>query len=37
MRKAGFKYVKDEDFEKFDKSQKFECKVYYLDMGENYD
>lgn len=36
MRKAGFKYVKDEDFEKFDKSQKFECKVYYLDMGENY-
>ena len=32
MRKAGFKYVKDEEFEKFDKSQKFDCKVYYLDL-----
>ena len=37
MRKAGFKYVKDEVCEKFDKSQKFDSKVYYLDVGENYD
>ena len=26
-----------EIFEKFDKSQKFDSKVYYLDVGENYD
>ncbi len=31
MRKAGFKYVKDDTYEKFDKSQKFDCKVYYLE------
>lgn len=32
MQKVGFKYVKDEDIEKFDKSVVFESKVYYLDM-----
>ena len=32
MRKAGFKYIKDETYEKFDKSQIFDAKVYYLDI-----
>lgn len=31
MQKVGFKYVKDANFETFDKTQKFNCKVYYLD------
>lgn len=31
MQKAGFKYVKDKVNEKFDGSQKFDTKVYYLD------
>lgn len=34
MQKVGFKYVKDDTTEKFDKSQKFETKVYYLDIEE---
>lgn len=32
MRKAGFKYVRDDCYEKIDGSRKFECKVYYLDV-----
>ncbi len=32
MQKVGFKYVKDAMFETFDKTQIFECKVYYLDI-----
>jgi len=32
MQKVGFKYVKDEFVEKFDKSEKFDTKVYYLDI-----
>jgi len=32
MQKVGFKHVKDAYFEKFDKTQKFDCKVYYLDI-----
>lgn len=32
MRKVGFKHVHNDIFEKFDGSQKFECKVYYLDI-----
>ena len=32
MQKVGFKHVKDAYFEKFDKTQKFDCKVYYLDL-----
>jgi len=32
MQKAGFKYVKDDYYEKFDKSIKFKAKVYYLDI-----
>jgi len=31
MRKAGFKYIHDDVYEKYDNSQKFESKVYYLD------
>ena len=34
MQKVGFKYVKDEVVEKFDKSEKFDTKVYYLDIEE---
>lgn len=34
MQKVGFKYVKDEFVEKFDKSEKFDTKVYYLDIEE---
>lgn len=32
MQKVGFKHVKDDYFETFDKTQKFDCKVYYLDL-----
>lgn len=35
MRKAGFKYSHDAVYEKFDGSQKFECKVYYLDIDKS--
>ncbi len=31
MMKAGFKYVKDDTYEKFDGSAIHKCKVYYLD------
>lgn len=34
MRKVGFKYVKDACYEKFDGSEKFECKVYNLDIDK---
>ena len=32
MQKVGFKYVKDGWVEKFDKSKKFDTKIYYLDI-----
>ncbi len=32
MRKAGFKYVKDSTYTKFDGSETFKSKVYYLDI-----
>ena len=32
MQKVGFKYVKDEYYESFDKTKKYESKVYYLDI-----
>ena len=32
MKKAGFKYVKDGSCEKFDGSQVFDTKIYYLDI-----
>ena len=32
MQKVGFKYVKDGLVEKFDKSRKFDTKIYYLDI-----
>ena len=32
MQKVGFKYVKNEIKDKFDGSETFECKVYYLDV-----
>ena len=32
MQKVGFKYVKDDYYETFDKMQKFDCKIYYLDL-----
>lgn len=32
MQKVGFKYKKDSVYEKFDKSKKFDSKVYYLDV-----
>ena len=35
MQKAGFVYVKDGWGEKFDKSNKFETKVYYYDVYKN--
>ena len=35
MQKVGFKYVKDDSYEKFDKTAKYESKVYYLDIGED--
>lgn len=34
MQKVGFKYVKDEYAEKFDKSVLFDTKVYYLNIEE---
>lgn len=34
MQKVGFKYVKDECIEKFDETESFETKVYYLDIEE---
>ena len=34
MKKAGFKYVKNDTCEKFDGSIKFNTKVYYLDINE---
>lgn len=35
MKKAGFKYSHDDTYEKFDGTQKFECKVYYLDVDDS--
>ena len=35
MQKVGFKYVKDDSYEKLDKTEKFESKIYYLDIGED--
>ena len=32
MQKVGFKYAKDEYYESFDKTKKYESKVYYLDL-----
>lgn len=32
MQKVGFKYVKNEIYESFDKTKKYESKVYYLDV-----
>ena len=32
MRKVGFQYVKDEYIEKFDKTEGFDTKEYYLDV-----
>ena len=32
MRKVGFKFVKDDSYEKFDGSERFECKIYHLDL-----
>ena len=32
MKKVGFKYVKDEFHESFDKTKKYDSKVYYLDV-----
>jgi len=32
MQKVGFKYAKNEIKDKFDGSEKFDCKVYYLDV-----
>lgn len=32
MQKVGFKYVKDDYFESFDKTEKYDSKVYYLDL-----
>ncbi len=34
MKKAGFKYYKDEVSEKFDGSRKFDCKAYILDVDK---
>lgn len=34
MQKVGFKYVKDEFIETFDKTEIFDTKVYYLDIEE---
>ena len=33
MQKVGFKYIKDEKIEKFDKSEIFDSRVYYLDIN----
>lgn len=35
MQKFGFRYIKDEYIEKFDKSIGFESKLYYLDIDED--
>ena len=35
MQKAGFRYVKDEWYEKLDKSAVFETKTYYYDVYDN--
>ena len=32
MRKVGFKYIKDDYYESFDKTKKYESKIYYLDI-----
>ena len=32
MQKVGFKYVKDDYYESFDRTKKYESKVYYLDI-----
>lgn len=32
MQKVGFKYVKDEYYESFDKTKKYDSKIYYLDI-----
>lgn len=32
MQKVGFKYVKDDYFETFDKTKRYDSKVYYLDI-----
>ena len=32
MQKVGFRYVKDDYYESFDKTKKYESKVYYLDI-----
>ena len=32
IQKLGFTYVKDKQYEKFDKSASFDCKQYYLDV-----
>jgi len=34
MKKAGFRYSHNEIYEKFDKSQKYESKVYYLNIDK---
>lgn len=31
MQKVGFKYIRDDWYESFDKTRKYDCKVYYLD------
>lgn len=33
MQKVGFKYVKDGYYESFDKTKKYESKIYYLDIN----
>lgn len=35
IQKVGFKYVKDEFIEKYDKTEIFDTKVYYLDIGQD--
>lgn len=35
MKKVGFQYVKDDFVEKFDKTEIFDTKVYYLDIEED--
>lgn len=34
MQKVGFKYIKDGYFESFDKTKKYDSKVYYLDIND---
>lgn len=33
MQKVGFKYVKDATYENYDKTKKYDSKVYYLDLN----